>query len=105
VDDTGIGIPAEALESVFESFTQVDGSTTRRYGGSGLGLAICKELVQLMGGSITLESRLGLGSTFLVRIPLHEERVSGHLDHPLLRRPLAGADPVGPRGATDDHRS
>lgn len=70
VYDTGIGIQAEAVESVFESFTQVDGSTTRRYGGSGLGLAICKELTVLMGGSITMESELGAGSTFVIRIPL-----------------------------------
>jgi signal transduction histidine kinase len=70
VDDTGIGIPAAALESVFESFTQVDGSTTRLYNGSGLGLAICKELISLMGGSITLQSQLGVGSKFVIRMPL-----------------------------------
>ncbi|MFA6168898.1 MAG: ATP-binding protein, partial [Gemmatimonadaceae bacterium] len=70
VDDSGIGIPADAQELVFESFTQVDGSTTRRYGGSGLGLAICRELTQLMGGSITLQSQLGVGSTFIIRVPL-----------------------------------
>ncbi len=70
VADTGIGIREEDLESVFESFSQGDGSTTRRYGGSGLGLAICKELTQLMGGSITLHSRVGAGSTFAIRIPL-----------------------------------
>jgi signal transduction histidine kinase len=104
VDDTGIGIPAEAMESVFDSFTQVDGSPTRRYGGSGLGLAICKELAQLMGGSITLESRLGLGSTFLVRIPLaREELASRHLDLHRLRRPLPGAHPVDPRRAIEKH--
>ena len=70
VDDTGIGIRQEEQASVFESFKQVDGSTTRRYGGSGLGLAICKELTELMGGSITVQSQLGSGSTFVVRIPL-----------------------------------
>jgi signal transduction histidine kinase len=72
VDDTGIGIPAAAQKSVFESFTQVDGSTTRRYNGSGLGLAICQELIRLMGGSITLRSESGAGSTFVIRIPLAE---------------------------------
>ena len=70
VDDTGIGIRDEDQESVFESYLQVDGSTTRRYGGNGLGLAICKELTQLMGGSITAQSRFGVGSTFVIRVPL-----------------------------------
>ncbi len=70
VDDTGIGIRATDQKSVFESFNQVDGSTTRRYGGSGLGLAICKELTHLMGGTITFQSQLGAGSTFTLRIPL-----------------------------------
>jgi signal transduction histidine kinase len=70
VSDTGIGIPTEDQKSVFESFHQVDGSMTRRYGGSGLGLAICKELTQLMGGSISVQSQPGAGSTFVIRIPL-----------------------------------
>jgi signal transduction histidine kinase len=70
VDDTGIGILEQDQESVFESFRQVDGSMTRRYGGNGLGLAICAELTELMGGTITLQSRLGAGSTFVIRVPL-----------------------------------
>lgn len=77
VDDTGIGIRPEDQASVFESFKQVDGSTTRRYGGSGLGLAICKELTELMGGSITVQSQFDSGSTFVVRVPL----VIGTADH------------------------
>jgi signal transduction histidine kinase len=70
VADTGIGIAAADLETVFESFTQVDGSMTRAYAGSGLGLAICRELVELMGGTITVSSRPGSGTTFVVRLPM-----------------------------------
>ncbi|MFN3309678.1 MAG: response regulator, partial [Anaerolineales bacterium] len=64
VKDTGIGIPYERQEAIFDRFTQVDGSTTRKYGGTGLGLTICKQLVDLMGGEIGLISEPGVGSEF-----------------------------------------
>ncbi len=73
VQDTGIGIPPDKTDLVFEKFTQADASTTRRYGGTGLGLAISKKLVELMGGTIGLTSVLGRGSTFWVEIRLPVE--------------------------------
>lgn len=69
VADTGIGIETERLHTIFESFTQVDSSTTRRVGGSGLGLAISKKLVEMMGGTIDVRSSLGEGSEFFFEIP------------------------------------
>ncbi len=69
VRDTGIGIPEEAQRRIFEHFSQVDGSTSRRFGGTGLGLAICKELTELMGGTIGLTSYAGNGAEFYVTLP------------------------------------
>lgn len=69
VKDTGIGIPENKRDRLFKSFSQVDGSTTRKYGGTGLGLAISKQIIEMMGGSIWLESAEGEGTTFYFTIP------------------------------------
>ena len=82
VRDTGIGIPADRRETIFHAFTQVDGSSVRRFGGTGLGLTISSQLVQLMNGDVSLESEMGKGSTFHVSLPL-----------PACERSIAGLRP------------
>ncbi|MBX2811686.1 MAG: PAS domain S-box protein [Myxococcales bacterium] len=74
VTDTGIGIPQEAQDTLFDRFTQADASTTRHFGGTGLGLAITQQLVALMGGKLQVESTPNVGSRFFFRIPLHKPK-------------------------------
>jgi signal transduction histidine kinase/DNA-binding response OmpR family regulator/HPt (histidine-containing phosphotransfer) domain-containing protein len=100
VRDTGIGIPADELARIFESFHQVDASLTRTRGGSGLGLAITRQLVELMGGEIAVESETGKGSCFSFTVPFKRSSLAGdcprppwHLPRPL-RTLLADANAV-----------
>ncbi|MCW6052407.1 response regulator [Lyngbya sp. CCAP 1446/10] len=74
VSDTGIGIPEDKLERIFESFEQADGSTAREYGGTGLGLAVVKQLVELHGGKISVSSDVGVGSQFIFTLPLSDSQ-------------------------------
>jgi signal transduction histidine kinase len=76
VSDTGIGIPADKREDIFEAFRQADASTTRQFGGTGLGLAICRRLARAMGGDVTVESEVGRGTCFTLSLPLVEQAAS-----------------------------
>jgi PAS domain S-box-containing protein len=89
VHDTGIGIPKDRQGAIFDSFTQVDGSTTRRYGGTGLGLTISRQLVQLMDGRIGLESTPGAGSVFWLELGLPKQRARAAVEQ-VAPRALAG---------------
>ena len=77
VSDSGIGIPPEKLDHVFEEFSQADETTTRDYGGTGLGLPISRRFCQMMGGDITVESTVGEGSTFTIKLPLVVQAEAG----------------------------
>ena len=76
VSDTGIGMSAKTLQKIFNPFEQADTSTTRRFGGTGLGLTICRKLADLMGGTITVESTPGAGSSFHLEIPFELSSVA-----------------------------
>ncbi|MGK7921201.1 MAG: response regulator [Trichodesmium sp.] len=84
ISDTGIGIPADKLDSIFKSFEQGEGSTARKYGGTGLGLAVTKQLVELQGGRIWVESEVGVGSRFSFTLPVSQQSVA---DTPSLPTP------------------
>jgi two-component system, sensor histidine kinase and response regulator len=106
VRDTGLGIPREKHGAIFESFTQADAGTTRKYGGTGLGLTISRQLIELMGGTIGVNSQPGTGSEFFVELPLEKREARPDLlrspsslhgmrvlvvdDHPINRRILRG---------------
>jgi len=95
VKDTGIGIPREKLDKIFESFTQGDASTTRKYGGTGLGLTIAKNLAGMMGGALTVDSQPGIGSTFTLLLApeiIQDEPVKPQPQRPALRRVLVVDD-------------
>jgi signal transduction histidine kinase/CheY-like chemotaxis protein len=76
VKDSGIGMTALTIAKLFQPYTQADSSSSRKYGGTGLGLAICYRLTELLGGTISVESELGIGSCFWIQIPLHEMNLS-----------------------------
>jgi K+-sensing histidine kinase KdpD len=93
VADNGIGMSPEQIDKVFEAFTQADNSTTRKYGGTGLGLTITKKFCQMLGGDISVNSALGKGSTFTIRLP---SRIAPS-------KPMAAREPSSTVKSNKDH--
>ena len=89
VEDDGIGIPEDKLENIFDRFKQVDGSTSRKYGGTGLGLAICKELSVLLGGDISVRSKEGLGTCFMVTFKKNLHKLKSDIPLEIEENPTA----------------
>jgi len=93
VSDTGVGIPAEKMERVFETFAQADGSTTRRFGGTGLGLPITRKLARMMGGDVTVVSQAGRGSVFTLKFIAESTDLHGLEDHIVTPTPVMRPEP------------
>ncbi|OAR03633.1 hypothetical protein LLEC1_00899 [Akanthomyces lecanii] len=110
VEDTGRGIPENMQDKIFEPFVQVDSSFSKEFGGTGLGLSICSQLAKLMGGTVTVRSSEGLGSTFSLEIPLKHiiDRVPStrsESTRPMSRAPSAGGSTTGGAGGSSCHRN
>jgi two-component system sensor histidine kinase ChiS len=96
IADTGIGIPAEKIDQIFDSFQQADGTVARRYGGTGLGLTVSKQLVELHGGHIDVTSDEGVGSRFTFTLPLADADSSIPLDQPVAKPRMYPSSSTGP---------
>ncbi|MES1254293.1 MAG: ATP-binding protein, partial [Acidobacteriota bacterium] len=101
VSDTGVGMTPEQMGRLFHEFVQADTSTTRQFGGTGLGLAISQRLCRMMGGLVTIESALGQGSTFTVRLPADARVISRRAPKPAASPAVASSAERGTERGTD----